>query len=87
MIDLNVIDAAPVRYDLDEIVRRLRATAETWVPGMFPNGRRQGHQWRLANIQGAPPRNSGSCVIELRGDRAGDWHDFDGNQGGGPLRG
>ena len=85
MIDLNVIDAAPVRYDLDEIVRRLRATAETWVPGMFPNGRRQGHQWRLANIQGAPPRTSGSCVIELRGDRAGDWHDFDGNQGGGPL--
>ncbi len=85
MIDLNVIDAAPVRYDLDEIVRRLRATAETWVPGMFPNGRRQGHQWRLANINGDPPRNSGSCVIELRGDRAGDWHDFDGSQGGGPL--
>ncbi len=85
MIDLNVIDAAPVRFDLDEIVRRLRATAETWVPGMFPNGRREGHQWRLANIHGDPPRKSGSCVIELRGDRAGDWHDFDGDQGGGPL--
>jgi len=85
MIDFNIIHAAPVHYDLDVIVRRLRATAETWVPGMFPNGRREGHQWRLANIQGAPPRNSGSCVIELRGDRAGDWFDFDGNQGGGPL--
>ena len=25
------------------------------------------------------------CVIALKGEHAGDWHDFDGNQGGGPL--
>ena len=87
MIDLN--DAAPsapaLRYDLDAIAARLRGTAHAWVPGMFPNGRRQGDEWRLANIQGAPPRQSGSCVIMLAGDHAGDWHDFDGSQGGGPL--
>ncbi|MCA3273784.1 MAG: toprim domain-containing protein [Roseomonas sp.] len=85
MIDLNQIDPAPIRYDLDEIVRRLRGSAERWVPALFPKGRRQGDEWRLANIQGAAPRKSGSCVIMLRGDHAGDWHDFDGGQGGGPL--
>ncbi|MCA4907730.1 MAG: toprim domain-containing protein [Roseomonas sp.] len=85
MIDLNQIDPAPIRYDLEEIARRLRASAERWVPALFPKGRRQGDEWRLANIQGAPPRKSGSCVIMLRGDHAGDWHDFDGGQGGGPL--
>ena len=74
-----------VRYDLDAIVARLRATAETWVPRLFPNGRRVGDEWRLANIKGAAPRKQGSCVIALKGEHAGDWHDFDGGQGGGPL--
>ena len=32
-----------------------------------------------------PPRKQGSCVIALKGEHAGDWHDFDGSQGGGPL--
>ena len=89
LIDLN--DARPihvtpqVRYDLDAIVARLRATAEIWVPRLFPNGRRVGDEWRLANIKGAAPRKKGSCVIALKGEHAGDWHDFDGGQGGGPL--
>ncbi|MBW7851041.1 MAG: toprim domain-containing protein, partial [Rhodospirillales bacterium] len=39
----------------------------------------------LANIRGDAPRKQGSCVITLRGERAGDWFDFDGSQGGGPL--
>jgi hypothetical protein len=85
LIDLNDIAVAPIRYDLEEIVRRLRDTAHAWVPGLFPNGRRQSDEWRLANIAGAPPRRSGSCVIMLRGEHAGDWHDFDGGDGGGPL--
>ncbi len=85
MIDLNDVAAAPVRYDLDAIVQRLRDTAHAWVPGMFPNGRRAGNEWRLANIHGDPPRNNGSCVITLTGEHAGSWHDFDGDQGGGPL--
>jgi hypothetical protein len=85
LIDLNDAATAPARYDLEAIVQRLRDTAPAWVPGMFPNGRRQGDEWRLANIHGAPPRQSGSCVIMLRGEHAGDWHDFDGGDGGGPL--
>ena len=86
MIDLNdtkPIGLAPARFDLDEIVRRLRDTAATWVPAHFPNGRRLADEWRLANIRGEAPRKQGSCVIALKGEHAGDWIDFDGNQGGG----
>jgi putative DNA primase/helicase len=88
VIDLN--DVAPIRaerprFDVDVIVARLRDTAETWVPRLFPNGRRLADEWRLANIHGDAPRNSGSCVITLRGAHAGDWIDFDGNHGGGPI--
>ncbi len=88
MIDLNTAtyaSAPRVHYDLDAIVARLRATAEAWVPRHFPNGRHVGDEWRLANIGGDAPRKNGSCVIALKGERAGDWHDFDGGQGGGPL--
>lgn len=88
MLDLN--DTLPPateapRYDLDLIVERLRETAAHWVPDLFPRGRRSGDEWRLANIRGDAPRNTGSCVITLRGAHAGDWIDFDGNQGGGPI--
>ena len=88
VIDLNDVipnyTEAP-RFDLDLIVQRLRDTAETWVPRLFPNGKRVGDEWRLANIRGDAPRNTGSCVIALRGPHAGDWIDFDGNAGGGPI--
>ncbi len=88
MIDFN--DVAPPRlpaihYDLDAIVARLRERAEDWVPQLFAKGRRVADEWRLANIRGDAPRKSGSCVIALTGERAGDWHEFDGGQGGGPL--
>jgi len=88
LIDLNEVTYPPaprVHYDLDAIVARLRDNAESWVPQHFPNGRRVGDEWRLANIRGDAPRKHGSCVIALRGEHAGDWHDFDGGQGGGPL--
>ena len=88
MLDLNDVKplgGEPQHYDLDLVVARLRETADTWVPRLFPNGRRVGDEWRLANICGGAPRNTGSCVITLRGPHAGDWIDFDGNQGGGPI--
>jgi hypothetical protein len=76
---------SPLHYDLDEIVTRLRATAEQWVPRYFPNGKRNGDEWRLANIRGDAPRKNGSCIIALKGEHAGDWFDHDGATGGGPL--
>jgi putative DNA primase/helicase len=87
LLDLNEVQPArpAERFDLDTIVARLRDSAEIWVPRYFPNGRRVGDDWRLANINGAPPRKNGSCVIALKGERAGDWHDFDGDEGGGAL--
>lgn len=88
MLDLNdakPLGGEPLRYDLDLVVAHLRETAEVWVPRLFPRGRRSGDEWRLANIRGDAPRNTGSCVITLRGAHAGDWIDFDGNQGGGPI--
>jgi len=88
LIDFNDVapaPAKPIHYDLDVIVARLRDTAEHWVPQNFPNGKRNGDEWRLANIRGDAPRKNGSCVITLKGDHAGDWIDFDGGQGGGPI--
>ncbi len=72
-------------YDLDEIAARLRKRASEWVPQHFPGGRREGGEWRLANINGDPPRKNGSCVISLVGEHAGDWIEFDGGGGGGPI--
>jgi putative DNA primase/helicase len=88
LLDLNdarPLGGEPLRYDLDLVVARLRETAEIWVPRLFPRGRKSGDEWRLAKIRGDAPRNMGSCVITLRGPHAGDWIDFDGNQGGGPI--
>jgi len=88
LLDLNDVQPSggePLRYDLDLVAARLRETAEDWVPRLFPLGRKAGDEWRLANIRGDAPRNMGSCVITLRGAHAGDWIDFDGNQGGGPI--
>lgn len=88
MIDLSgvrPIGLSQAHYDLDAVVAGLRATATSWVPSHFRNGRRMGDELRLANIRGDKPRKQGSCVIALEGERAGDWIDFDDNQGGGPL--
>ena len=88
MLDLNDVKPLAVtlpRFDMDQIVRRLRDTAESWVPQLFPNGRRAGDEWRIADIHGRAPRKNGSCVITLKGPHAGDWHEFDGDQGGGPV--
>ena len=72
-------------YDLDDIAARLRQRAEEWIPEHFPYGRRDGGDWRLANIKGDPPRKNGSCVITLKGVHAGDWIDFAGGEAGGPI--
>ncbi len=78
VIDLN--DVAPPssgRYDLEELSRRLSEQAGSWVPQLFPNGRQEGGELRLANIKGEQPRKTGSCVIPLTGQYAGCFHDFD----------
>lgn len=75
------------RYDLDQLANALASTADSWVPLVFPRGRISDDktELRLANIKGAAPRNTGSCVVSLTGDRAGSFFDYDGGASGGPL--
>jgi hypothetical protein len=41
--------SAPAHYDLDAVVAGLRATAASWVPSHFRNGKHMGDELRLAN--------------------------------------
>ena len=86
VIDLNDVAPPPGRYDLEELSRRLSEQAGSWVPQLFPNGRQEGGELRLANIKGERPRKTGSCVIPLTGQYAGCFHDFDTGESGGPLK-
>lgn len=85
VLDLNDVAPVPARLDLEALVARLRDGAAGWVPRLFPQGRREGEEWRLANIEGEAPRKAGSCVVHLQGPHAGDWYDFARREGGGPL--
>jgi hypothetical protein len=73
MIDLNEVWRPPARYDLREIRERLCATAAEWLPPLFPHARLSADRktLRCADLSGRPARNEGSCVIHLRGPRAG----------------
>lgn len=77
MIDLNEVWRPPARYDLAEIRERLCATAAEWLPPLFPHARMSADRkiLRCADLSGRPPRNEGSCVIHLRGPRAGWGYD------------
>jgi len=88
MYDFNqagpqIIDQPPI--DLDALSAALRQTVHAWAPRLFPNGCKVDDVLRLANIRGDAPRKAGSCVVHLKGPHAGDWFEFDGNVGGGPL--
>lgn len=88
MLDLNAASSqSPPLHNMDELSARLAACALSWVPQYFTQGRISDDrtELRLANISGAPPRKTGSCVIGLSGEMSGAWHDFDGGEGGGPL--
>jgi Family of unknown function (DUF5906)/Toprim domain len=83
--DLN--DSNYRHWDQDELSEALAACADRWVPELFPAGKinHTTHELRVADISGRPPRNKGSCVIQLKGDHAGSYNDFGIGKGGGPL--
>jgi predicted P-loop ATPase len=87
MIDLNDVWQAPVHYDLDEVRDRLAATAPDWLPELFPQARLSTDRkfLRCADLSGRPPRNEGSCVIHLRGPRAGWGYDHATGESAGPI--
>ena len=87
MIDLNEVWRPPVRYDLGEIRERLCATAAEWLPPLFPHARLSADRktLRCADLSGRAPRNEGSCVIHLRGPRAGWGYDHATGESAGPI--
>jgi len=87
MIDLNDVWQPPVRYDLNEVRERLAASAAEWLPALFPQARLSADRksLRCADLSGRPPRNEGSCVIHLRGPRAGWGYDHATGECAGPI--
>lgn len=56
--------------DFSGLAARLLASADTVVPGWFPNGKRRGSEWVVGSLQGDP---GDSLSINLR---TGVWMDF-----------
>jgi len=87
MIDLNDVWQPPVRFDLAAVREQLMATAPDWLPGLFPRARLSPDRktLRCADLSGRPPRKEGSCVIHLRGPRAGWGYDHATGESAGPI--
>src|SRR4051794_2544474 len=69
------------------IREQLGATAADWLPELFPQARLSPDRktLRCADLSGRPPRNEGSCVITLRGPRAGWGYDHATGESAGPI--
>jgi putative DNA primase/helicase len=87
MIDLNEVWQPPARYDLNAIRERLCATAADWLPAYFPHALMSADRktLRCADLSGRAPRGEGSCVIHLRGPRAGWGFDHATGESAGPI--
>lgn len=87
MIDLNDVWQPPARLDLAAVRERLTATAEYWLPDLFPQARLSSDRktLRCADLSGRPPRKEGSCIIHLRGPRAGWGYDHATGESAGPI--
>jgi predicted P-loop ATPase len=87
MIDFNDVWQPPARLDLDAVRERLAATAPDWLPTIFPQGRLSPDRktLRCADLSGRAPRKEGSCVIHLKGSRAGWAFDHATGESAGPI--
>jgi len=87
VIDLNDVWQPPARLDLASIREQLAASAADWLPELFPQARLSSDRkaLRCADLSGRPPRNEGSCVINLRGPRAGWGYDHATGESAGPI--
>jgi predicted P-loop ATPase len=87
MIDLNDVWQPQLRFDLHEVKDRLCAAAEDWLPPLFPQARLSADRkiLRCADLSGRPPRKEGSCIINLKGPRAGWGYDYATGESAGPI--
>jgi twinkle protein len=65
--------------DIVEIKRALSNQVESVVAQLLPQGRRQGHEWRVGSVEGERGLSLG---VHLRGEKAGVWKDFSSDEGG-----
>lgn len=70
------------RYTVSEIAVMLAERADDLARDLFPAGRREGPEWRVGGLDGAPGK---SMAIHLAGHKAGVWCDFASGQGGDAL--
>ena len=73
--------AANRRADIDfaSLAQQLLGRADSYVEQWFPQGRRDGHEWKIGSLAGEAGR---SLSINLR---TGVWKDFASDEGGGDL--
>ena len=62
-----------------EIAERLAQDAESVASMLLPQGRREGHEWRVGSVEGDAGKSLG---VHLTGSKAGVWQDFATDKGG-----
>jgi hypothetical protein len=72
---------------LDDIKTGLRDRALDLAMFLYPNGTRDGKEWRIGDVHGNPSRKGkgGSLGIVIQGIKAGTWKDFGTGEGGTTL--
>ena len=80
-LDFNDAPDQPVieQLDAEDIKRRIQQRLVDFLGWLFPNGKVKGQKFILGNTQG---KKGKSLEVELSGDNAGLWHDFECGQGG-----
>ncbi len=68
--------------DAGEVASLLAQRIAELAHQLFPNGRREGHEWRVGSLSGEPGTSLG---VRLTGSKAGWWKDFSTDEGGDAL--
>ncbi len=71
-----------ILLDISDISEMLSARIEALCIELLPNGKRDGHEWRVGSVAGEPGR---SMAVHVRGSKAGVWSDFSSGEAGDPL--
>ena len=62
----------------DALLDQIDTLVESWLSG----GKREGHEWKCANLDGGAGR---SCSVCMSGAKAGYWSDFNSDESGKDL--
>lgn len=68
--------------DIAQISRMLADRAQSVCEHLLPNGRKEGHEWRVGSLAGEPGKSLG---VRLSGPKVGRWSDFHGGDERGDL--